>query len=127
MTYCVGLFLKDGLVLLSDTRTNAGLDHISSFSKMHVVQQPGERMLALLTAGNLAITQAVWNRVQEGFPLGEEIHTLRDVPSMFRAAQLVGAAVRDVFETDGPAMKAQNVAFDASFLLGGQIADLCRR
>ena len=122
MTYCVGLFLKDGLVLLSDTRTNAGLDHISSFSKMHVVEQPGERMLALLTAGNLAITQAVWNRVQEGFPLGEEVHTLRDVPSMFRAAQLVGAAVRDVFETDGPAMKAQSVAFEASFLLGGQIA-----
>ena len=122
MTYCVGLFLKDGLVLLSDTRTNAGLDHISSFSKMHVVEQPGERMLALMSAGNLAITQAVWNRVQEGFPLGAETHTLRDVPSMFRAAQLVGAAVRDVFETDGPAMKAQNVAFDASFLLGGQIA-----
>ncbi len=122
MTYCVGLYLKDGLVMLSDTRTNAGVDHISTFSKMQVEEVPGERVITMLSAGNLAISQAVWGRLQEGVSLRGETHTLRSVPSMFRAAQLVGAAVREVFETDGPAMKAQDLAFDVSLLLGGQIA-----
>jgi putative proteasome-type protease len=122
MTYCVGLFLNDGLVLLSDTRTNAGVDHISTFSKMQVEEVPGERVLALLSSGNLAISQAVWNRLQEGVALDGERLTLRDVPTMFRAAQLVGAAVRAVFEADGPALRAQGIGFDVALLLGGQIA-----
>ncbi|MBR0683146.1 proteasome-type protease [Roseomonas eburnea] len=121
MTYCVGLYLDQGLVLLSDTRTNAGVDHISTFSKMQVEEVPGERMIAMLSAGNLAISQAVWNRLQEGVMLEGQTHTLRDVPTMFRAAQLTGAAVRAVFETDGPALRAQNIAFDVALLLGGQI------
>jgi putative proteasome-type protease len=100
MTYCVGLYLREGLVLLSDTRTNAGVDHISTFGKTHVEEAPGERVIALLSAGNLAITQAVWSRLQEGVEAGGATHTLRDVPSMFRAAHLV----------------------DVSLLLGGQIA-----
>ena len=90
MTYCVGLYLNQGLVLLSDTRTNAGVDHISTFGKMHVEEIPGERMIAMLTSGNLAISQAVWNRLQEGVWLDGQLHTLRDVPTMFRAAQLTG-------------------------------------
>jgi putative proteasome-type protease len=123
MTYCVGLYLREGLVMLSDTRTNAGVDHISVFGKTQVEEVPGERAIALLSAGNLAITQAVWNRLQEGVPIpGGETHTLRDVPTMFRAAQLVGAAVREVWERDSPALKAQGVGFDISLLLGGQIA-----
>jgi putative proteasome-type protease len=122
MTYCVGLFLRDGLVLLSDTRTNAGVDHISTFSKMQVEEVPGERVLALLSSGNLAISQAVWNRLAEGVWLDGERHTLRDVPTMFRAAQLVGAAVRAVFEADGPSLRAQGIGFDVALLLGGQIA-----
>lgn len=122
MTYCVGLYLREGLVLLSDTRTNAGVDHISTFGKTHVEEAPGERVIALLSAGNLAITQAVWSRLQEGVEAGGATHTLRDVPSMFRAAQLVGAAVREVWSTDGAALKAQDVRFDVSLLLGGQIA-----
>lgn len=121
MTYCVGLYLNEGLVMLSDTRTNAGVDHISTFSKMNIEEVPGERMIAMLTAGNLAISQAVWNRLQEGVWLEGQTHTLRDVPTMFRAAQLAGAAVRAVFDTDGPALRAQNIAFDVSLLLGGQI------
>ncbi|MBR0672435.1 proteasome-type protease [Neoroseomonas soli] len=121
MTYCVGLYLNEGLVLLSDTRTNAGVDHISTFCKMCVEEVPGERMIAMLSAGNLAISQAVWNRLQEGMWLDGQVHTLRDVPTMFRAAQLTGAAVRAVFETDGPALRAQNIAFDVALLLGGQI------
>jgi putative proteasome-type protease len=127
MTYCVGLFLDDGLVLLSDTRTNAGVDHISTFSKMQVVEVPGERVLALLSSGNLAISQAVWNRLVEGVWLDGERHTLRDVPTMFRAAQLVGAAVRAVFEADGPSLRAQGIGFDVALLLGGQIAGQAQR
>jgi putative proteasome-type protease len=122
MTYCVGLFLEEGLVLLSDTRTNAGVDHISTFSKMQVEEVPGDRVLALLSSGNLAISQAVWNRLQEGLWLDGEHQTLRSVPSMFRAAQLVGAAVRAVFEADGPSLRAQGIGFDVALLLGGQIA-----
>ena len=122
MTYCVGLYLADGIVLLSDTRTNAGVDNISIFSKMQVEEVPGERVLALLSAGNLAITQAVWNRLGEGVWHDGARRTLRDVDSMFHAAQLVGAAVREVWQADGPSLQAQGVGFDCSLLLGGQIA-----
>lgn len=121
MTYCVGLYLRDGLVMLSDTRTNAGVDNISIFSKMQVEEVPGERVLTMLTSGNLAITQAVWNRLQEGVWLGGASHTLRNVPNMFHAAQLVGQAVRDVFQADGPTLAAQGIGFDCALLLGGQI------
>ncbi|EFH10268.1 peptidase [Pseudoroseomonas cervicalis] len=122
MTYCVGLWLEQGLVMLSDTRTNAGVDNISIFSKMYTATVPGERMLCMLAAGNLAITQAVWNRLAEGLMLEGERHTLLTVPSMFRAAQLVGAAIRAVYEMDGAMLKAQGVGFDVSIMLGGQIA-----
>jgi putative proteasome-type protease len=121
MTYCVGLFLEEGLVFLSDTRTNAGVDHISTFSKMQVEAVAGDRVLTILSAGNLAITQAVWSRLQEGVWLNDERHTLRDVPSMFHAAQLVGQAVRDVYAADNPALAQQGIGFDCSLLLGGQI------
>jgi putative proteasome-type protease len=121
MTYCVGLDLQGGLVLLSDTRTNAGVDHVSTFSKMHLVEAPGERVIALLTAGNLAVSQAVVNLLNEGVELQGGPETLSTVPSMFRAAQLVGEAVRRVYVKDGEAMQAQNVTFDVSILLGGQI------
>jgi putative proteasome-type protease len=122
LTYCVGLDLKDGLVLLADTRTNAGVDNISTFSKMHVVEVAGERVMVLLTAGNLALAQAVVNLLQEGIENEGQTLTLLSVATMFRAAQLVGEAVRRVYHIDGPALQAQNVPFDVSILLGGQIA-----
>ena len=122
MTYCLGLQVREGLVLLADTRTNAGVDHISTFGKMHVVEDPGSRVLALLTAGNLAITQAVVARLSEGVWLDGAQRTLRDVDQMFHAAQLVGAAVRDVWARDAQALSNQGVGFDCSFLLAGQIA-----
>ena len=121
MTYCVGLGLKDGLVFLSDTRTNAGVDNISIFSKMHVYHIPDERFFVLLTAGNLGIAQAVVNMLHEGIETEERIETLYTVGTPFRAAQLVGEAVRRVYQTDGEAMQAQSVAFDVSVLLGGEI------
>jgi putative proteasome-type protease len=122
MTYCVGLLLDAGVILLSDTRTNAGVDNISTFNKTFLVENGEERTLVLNTAGNLAVTQAVWNLLQEGVWLEGERQTLHGVPSLFRAAQLVGAAVRAVFEADGPTLRAQGLSFDCSILLGGQIA-----
>ena len=121
MTYCVGLCLKDGLVMLSDTRTNAGVDNISTFSKMHIYEIPGERFVTVMTAGNLAVTQAVVNMLHEGIDTGERIETLYTVPTMFRAAQLVGEAVRRVYRSDGPTLEAQQIKFDVSILLGGQL------
>lgn len=122
MTYCVGFCLQDGLVLLSDTRTNAGPDNIANFQKLHVVA-PGDRVIALMTSGNLAVTQAVTARVLEGAGIGsnEQFETLMTVGSMYEAAQLVGDAVRKVFNsvTQGP--NAQNFFFDASIILAGQI------
>jgi putative proteasome-type protease len=123
VTYCVGLWLEKGLVMLADTRTNAGVDNISTFSKMYTTAVPGERVLCLLSAGNLAITQAIWNHLVEGLPLDGEVLTLRNVPTMFRAAQLVGAAIRAVYDMDGPPLKAQGVSFDVSIMLGGQIGE----
>ncbi len=126
MTYCVGLCLQDGLVFLSDTRTNAGVDNIATFSKMHVVEVPGERVIVALTAGNLALTQAVMNRVLETMPTpgdGEPNKTLAEAASMMEAVELVGAAVRHVYQVDGPTLQSQNISFDVSILIGGQIKD----
>ena len=121
MTYCVGLDLRDGLVLLSDTRTNAGVDNISTFSKMHVFEKKGDRVIVLLAAGNLAATQAVVNLLNEGIKIEGKVQTLANVKSMFRAAELVGEAIRKIYRIDGKSMEDHNVSFDVSFLLGGQI------
>jgi putative proteasome-type protease len=121
MTYCVGLDLKDGMVLLSDTRTNAGVDNISTFSKMHVFEKKGDRVIVLLGAGNLATTQAVINLLNEGIEVDGKVRTLASVKTMFRAAELVGEAIRRVYRIDGKSMEDHNVSFDVSFLMGGQI------
>jgi putative proteasome-type protease len=122
MTYCVALHLRDGLVMLSDTRTNAGPDNILSFRKMHVFESPGERAIGLLTAGNLALSQQVVSRLGEGVETRHGLESLTTVPTLSRAAQLVGTAVREVFQAEGPSLQAQNVSFDVSILMGGQIA-----
>jgi putative proteasome-type protease len=121
MTYCVGLCLKDGLVMLSDTRTNAGVDNVSTFSKMHIYEIPGERFIVAMTAGNLGVAQAVANMLHEGIETDERVENIYTVPSMFRAAQLAGEAVRRVYRSDGPTLEAQQIKFDVSILLGGQL------
>ena len=119
MTYCIGLDLEHGLVMLADTRTNAGVDHVSTYSKMHLFEKPGERVIVAMSAGNLAISQSVLSLLSEGENGDDE--TLYTVPSMFKAAERVGWAIRRVYERDGKALKEQGVSFDVSFLLGGQI------
>lgn len=121
MTYCVGLKIDRGLVFMSDTRTNAGVDSISTFRKMHVWEDPGERMLVMLSAGNLATTQAVVSLLDERSKApAERAPSILQTPSMYQTARLVGDTVKEVIASSAPA--GQNAdAFGASFILGGQI------
>ncbi len=123
MTYCVGLQLQEGLVLISDSRTNAGIDNISTYRKLHLFEQPGERVVAIATSGNLSISQSVISLLQEGIanPETGDIETLLNVSSMFKAAQLVGRAVRMIFNTDGASLEQHHAGFDVALLVGGQI------
>ena len=120
MTYCCGILVQQGLVMIADTRTNAGLDNISTFRKLHMFETPGEHVLMLASAGNLSFTQNVVNFLTEGVPNPEteEIERLETAPSMFHAAHLVGRTIRRVREIDGGAFQEASI----SFLLGGQIA-----
>jgi len=121
MTYCVGLKIDRGLVFMSDTRTNAGIDSISTFRKMHVWQEPGERMIVLMSAGNLATTQAVVSLLDERTKaVSERSHTLLETPSMYQTARLVGNTVKEVIANSAPAGQSAE-SFNASFILGGQI------
>lgn len=126
MTYCVAMRLDRGLVFAADTRTNAGIDNVAQFRKLHFWRKPGERVLVLLSAGNLAVTQSVVSVLNEQMmavpqPGDTEATTLLNVGSMYRAARIVGEAVRDVRRADGPALEASKAGFAASFILGGQI------
>ncbi|TKC87825.1 peptidase [Trinickia terrae] len=120
MTYCVAMCVDDGLVFLSDTRTNAGVDHISTARKMTVFEQPGERVLVLLGAGNLALTQAVLHELSE--PSNPDRPSLWTAPTMPDVARVVGQAVRDVHQREARALQEFGVDFNCSFILGGQIA-----
>ena len=119
MTYCVAMRVDEGLVFLSDTRTNAGVDHVSAARKMAVFEQPGDRVLVLLAAGNLALTQAVMQLLSE--PAPEDKTTLYNVATMAEAARLVGDAVREVHRRDAATLAEFSVDFNCSFILGGQI------
>ncbi|MGH6769505.1 MAG: peptidase [Xanthobacteraceae bacterium] len=123
MTYCCGILVRDGLVMFADTRTNAGVDNISTFRKLHVFIEPGERLVAIATAGNLSISQSVISMLREGWenPETGEMETLMNSPTMFQAAQRVGRTIRQIHEEEGAALEANDVKFDVSFLLGGQI------
>jgi len=122
MTYCVGIMLNDGLVFAADSRTNAGVDNISTFRKLHVFENPGERLITVLSAGNLATSQSVITQLEEGLDGADPDVTLMSVESMYEAAKLVGKAVRNAqaaTDDDNPA--ASDTDFGASFIVGGQI------
>ena len=124
MTYCVGIKLDAGLVFMSDSRTNAGLDQISTYRKMMVYERPGERFMVMLSAGNLSISQSVREILQvekiedrDGAPI-----TIWNARSMFDAVRVLGAAVRRVYAQAGAALAKAGVDFNASMIFGGQIA-----
>jgi putative proteasome-type protease len=123
MTYCVGIKLDAGLVFLSDSRTNAGLDQINTFRKMMVYERPDDRFMVMLSAGNLSISQSVRELLQvEKLDNGDgEPITIWNATSMFDAARVLGKAVRRVYEQDGPSLKKAGVDFNASMIFGGQI------
>ena len=123
MTYCCGILVRDGLVIFADTRTNAGVDNIATFRKLHVFTRPGQRIMAIASAGNLSISQSVVSMLREGWENTEtgETETLMNAPTMFQAAQSVGRTIRKIFSEEGSALEASDVRFDVSFLMGGQI------
>ena len=123
MTYCCGILVRDGLVMIADTRTNAGLDNVSTFRKLHTFREPGERIMALASSGNLSISQSVVSMLTEGFenPATGEMETLKNAPTMFQAAQRIGHAIRRIHDIEAAALAANDVKFDVAFLFGGQI------
>ena len=121
MTYCVGLLVDTGLVLLSDSRTNAGVDQINTFRKMATFQRPNDRVLVLMSAGNLAITQAVVNLLHEAPDDPTQPTRIFRAANMFNAARVVGDALREVHERDAESLKDHGHEFNGTFILGGQI------
>ena len=123
MTYGVALRLERGLVFAADTRTNAGVDNIAQYRKLQFWRKPGDRVLVLLSAGNLGVTQSVLSLLNEQLTMETPDAThLFNAPNMFRAARVVGDAVRECRRVDGPALDASKTGgFAASFIFGGQI------
>lgn len=121
MTYCVAMNLSDGLVFVSDSRTNAGVDNISTFRKLHIFGVPGDRLIVLQTAGNLATSQSVLSLLR--YRLNGKSEHLYNVPSLFAAARLIGETMKEVIQHDSCAVPAQELELGSSFLVGGQIGD----
>ncbi len=125
MTYCVGMQVERGLVFMSDTRTNSGVDNISVFRKMHQWSVPGERVITLLTAGNLGTTQSVVSLLDERTKVPEErAPSILEVPTMFQVAELVGALVRTTIARHLESGQEAEAKFNATLILGGQIAGM---
>jgi putative proteasome-type protease len=122
MTYCVALRIDSGMIFASDSRTNAGVDHVATFCKMKVFEKVDERLIVVLSSGNLAITQGVNNILERQLKLNEEgTPSLMNVTSMYDAAALVGDALREMQRRDGPWLMQAQIEASASMLVGGQI------
>ena len=125
MTYCVGIRLNAGLVFLADTRTNAGVDQVGSCRKLSVFENPGERMLVLMTAGNLSISQSVRQLVADH--VGADGTTIWNAPTMYAAARIVGEAVRTVHKQEAATLGEFGIDFNISIVFGGQVkGERCR-
>ena len=121
MTYCVGLKLSDGMIFASDSRTNAGMDDIAKFCKMTVFERRGDRVIVLLSSGNLSGTQAVVSVLEQRCMAGDPTPHLWNAMTMFDVAMLVSDAMRDVDRRDGEYLQDTDCGFNASFIVGGQI------
>lgn len=125
MTYCVGMRLEAGLVFLADSRTNAGVDQVGTFRKLAVFENPGDRMMVMMTAGNLAISQAVRQTVSAW--VSENGTTIWTAPDMYEAARIVGEAVRAIYRQESSRLAEHGVDFNISIVFGGQIrGERCR-
>lgn len=121
MTYCVALKLDTGMLFVADTRTNAGVDHIATFSKMKVYEKRDDRVLVVLSSGNLAVTQAVVNILDRQKDAESDVATIWNVNSVFDVASIVGEAMRDVQRRDAPFLQQASIDYAATVLVGGQI------
>lgn len=120
MTYCVAMNLQQGLIFASDSRTNAGVDHIACFRKMKLYQQPGERLIVVLSAGNLATTQSVHSLMEQR--IKDACHdNLLSLSSMYDVACLLGRTLREIQQRDLAGQMSSGVDFGASLIVGGQI------
>ena len=122
MTYCIGVMLDKGIVFASDSRTNAGLDNIAKFCKMTVFERRGDRVIVLLSSGNLAGTQAVIGVLNQRCAAGDAVPNLWNATTMFDVAMLVSDAMRDIERRDGVHLEQNDISFNASFIVGGQIS-----
>ena len=121
MTYCVAIRLDAGMVFASDSRTNAGVDHIATYRKMHVIAKDAERLIVILSSGNLSITQSAINLLELQSRSDDSNKTIYNSASMFEIADMVGNALREVRRRDGPYLLQNNIEANASFVVGGQI------
>ena len=121
MTYCAATMLDAGIVFASDSRTNAGIDNVSTFKKMRVFDNPGERVIVTLCSGNLAVTQATLNHLEQVILRQDGSPNLMTATSMFDVAHLIGEALRSVRDHDAPYLTQNNVDSSANFIVGGQI------
>jgi putative proteasome-type protease len=119
MTYCVATAVNEGLVFLSDSRTNAGVDHVATFRKMTFFEIPGERVVVLLSAGNLSVSQSVIGLLRDRIASARQ--SLLTQKSMADVAQLVGAAVRDIYTRDSQSLRAHGIEFNPEFIVGGEV------
>ncbi|MCF8476887.1 MAG: peptidase [Pseudolabrys sp.] len=123
MTYCCGILVREGLVMIADTRTNAGVDNVSTFRKLHIYSEPGEYIMALASSGNLSLSQTVRSMLIEGIENKKtgEVETLMNAPTMFKAAQRIGNAIREIQSREGRALAEAHVDHEVAFLFGGQV------
>jgi putative proteasome-type protease len=123
LTYCVGILVDEGLVMIADTRTNAGIDNVATYQKLYRFEQPGERSIAIATAGNLAVSQAVISIISDGFenPQTGMLETIYDHPTMFLTASYIGRAIGEVMRMNKGAAQSMGTAFDVTMLVGGQV------
>ena len=121
MTYCVAVVLDAGMVFASDSRTNAGVDQVSVFRKMHLITREDDRVIAIMSSGNLSITQSAVNLLEHQSRASDSSKTVANASSMFEIAVLVGNALREVRRRDGPYLQQNNIDASASFIVGGQI------
>jgi putative proteasome-type protease len=126
MTYCVGLLVNAGLVIISDTRTNAGIDNISTYKKLHTLVDDDERTILLASAGSLSVTQSTLSMLREGLPCIDDTGMLRRVETqhtMFRVAQLVGEALSTARRSIGLTLEGTKITASASIVLGGRLGN----
>lgn len=126
MTYCVATMIDAGIVFASDSRTNAGVDNISTFRKMKIFERAGDRTLVIVNSGNLAITQATLNHLEQSIRHNTEPN-LMSVYSMYEVAELIGQALREIRHRDADFLLENNVDFSANFIVGGQISGEIQR